>query len=53
MNGRKSIRSILKEDNPHVQAIIEFGDSSVNARIIVQVLPGEQWEAERELAEAG
>ena len=42
-------KTILKEEIPQVQAIIEFGDSSVNARIVVQVMPGEQWEAEREL----
>ena len=45
----KSHRSILMEAAPTVQAITEFGDSSVNARIIVQVKPGEQFAAEREL----
>ena len=42
-------KTILKEERPQVQAIIEFGDSTLHARIIVQVMPGEQWEAEREL----
>ena len=42
-------KTILKEHPPQVQAITEFGDSTVHARIIVQVMPGEQWEAEREL----
>ncbi len=41
--------SILKEDAPQVQSITAFMDSSVNARIVVQVIPGEQWLAEREL----
>lgn len=42
-------RDILKEDNPIVQGITAFADSSVNARVIVMVSPGEEWEAERQL----
>ncbi len=40
---------ILKEEAPAVQAITDFGESSVTARIIVLVRPGEQFEAERAL----
>ena len=42
-------REILLEEEPQVQAITNFTDSSINARIIVQVQPGEQFEAERVL----
>ena len=42
-------REILLEEEPQVQAVTNFADSSVNARIIVQVQPGEQFEAERGL----
>ena len=42
-------REILLEEEPQVQAVTNFADSSVNARIIVQVQPGEQFEAERAL----
>ena len=45
----KDKRAILREEAPTVQAITDFGDSSVNARIIVQIKPGEQFAAEREL----
>lgn len=45
-------RDILKEENPLVQGITDFAESSVNARIIVMVIPGEQWEAERQLRRA-
>ena len=45
----KDKRAILREEAPAVQAITNFGDSSVNARVIVQVKPGEQFAAEREL----
>jgi moderate conductance mechanosensitive channel len=40
---------ILKEERPSVQAITDFADSSVSARIVVMVGPGEQHAAEREL----
>jgi moderate conductance mechanosensitive channel len=40
---------ILKEEKPTVQAITDFAESSINARIVVQVTPGEQHAAEREL----
>ena len=40
---------ILVDEEPSVQAINEFGDSAVTARIIMCVKPGEQFAAEREL----
>ncbi len=42
-------KDILLEEKPVVQAITDFADSSIMSRIIVQVVPGEQWQAEREL----
>ena len=42
-------REILLEEEPQVQAVTHFADSSINARIVVQVQPGEQFEAERAL----
>ena len=42
-------REILLEEEPQVQAITHFADSSINARIVVKVQPGEQFEAERAL----
>lgn len=42
-------QKIMLEDEPLVQGLMDFGDSSVTARIIVQVQPGEQFAAEREL----
>lgn len=42
-------RDILEEEQPLVQAITDLAESSVNARIVVQVTPGEQFAAEREL----
>ena len=41
--------SILLEEKPTVQAITTFADSAVTARIVVQVIPGNQWQAERDL----
>ncbi len=40
---------IMMEERPQAQAIIEFGDSSVVARIVVMVVPGNQWASERDL----
>lgn len=40
---------ILIDDAPTVQAINEFGDSSITARIVMKVRPGEQFAAERDL----
>jgi small conductance mechanosensitive channel len=39
----------MLEEKPVVQAVTELGDSAVTARIIVQVIPGEQFPAERDL----
>ena len=41
--------AILLEDAPQVQGLLDFGDSAVTARVVVQVKPGEQYAAEREL----
>lgn len=40
---------IVLEDTPQVQGLLDFGDSAVTARVAVQVKPGEQFAAEREL----
>lgn len=45
----EAARAVLLEDKPQVQALTELGDSAVTARIIVQVRPGEQFQAERDL----
>lgn len=42
-------RAIMLEDAPQVQALMDLGDSAVTARIVVQVKPGEQFQAERDL----
>lgn len=42
-------RDLVLEDEPQVQSIMDFGDSAITARIVVQVQPGEQYAAEREL----
>lgn len=42
-------RDIMVEDAPQVQALMDLGDSAVTARIVVQVRPGEQFQAERDL----
>jgi small conductance mechanosensitive channel len=41
--------AILVDEEASVQAINEFADSTVTARIIMRVKPGEQFEAERQL----
>jgi len=40
---------ILLEDEPQVQGLMDFGDSSVMARITAEVKSGEQYAGEREL----
>src|SRR5690606_1151904 len=47
--AREEVRAILLEEAPQVQALLDLGDSAVTARIVVQVVPGEQFAAEREL----
>ena len=40
---------IVLEESPQIQSLMDFGDSSVTARVVVRVKPGEQYAAEREL----
>ncbi|WP_263791748.1 mechanosensitive ion channel family protein [Salinibacter sp.] len=40
---------IVLDETPQVQGLMDFGDSSVTARVVVRVAPGEQYAAEREL----
>jgi len=40
---------VVLEDEPQVQGLMDFGDSSVTARVVVKVKPGQQSGAEREL----
>lgn len=40
---------ILLEERPTVQGLMDFGESSVTARIIMKVKPGQQAPAEREI----
>ena len=42
-------QDVMVEDAPQVQALMALGDSAVTARIVVQVKPGEQFPAERDL----
>lgn len=48
-NWAEENRNILLEDEPQVQSIMDFGDSAITARIVVQLQPGEQYAAERDL----
>jgi small conductance mechanosensitive channel len=47
--ARPENREVMLEEAPQVQAIMGLGESAVNARIIIQVIPGEQWRGERDL----
>ena len=49
MDWAKDNAEILLDEEPLVHAITEFADSSVNARMVAKVLPGTQYDAEREL----
>jgi small conductance mechanosensitive channel len=42
-------KRIMLEEAPEVQAVMDLGDSAVTARVVVQVIPGEQFQAERDL----
>ena len=42
-------QAIMVEEAPQVQGLLALGDSAVTARVIVQVRPGEQFAAERDL----
>ena len=45
----EAAREVMVEEAPQVQALMDLGDSAVTARVIVQVRPGEQFAAERDL----
>ncbi|MEL6616657.1 MAG: mechanosensitive ion channel family protein [Bacteroidota bacterium] len=47
--GSEFARDVMLEEAPTVQALMALGESSVTARIIVQVRPGEQFQAQREM----
>lgn len=40
---------LLPDEPPTVQALMDFGDSAVTARIVAKVKPGTQFDAERDL----
>ena len=42
-------KDILLDEEPLVQAITNFSESSVDARIVIKMLPGEQFQAERDI----
>lgn len=42
-------QQMMLEEAPTVQALMDLADSQVTARVIVQVKPGEQFQAERDL----
>ncbi len=42
-------KEILLDERPEVQALTGFGESQLDARVIVRVVPGEQFQAERDL----
>ena len=42
-------QAVMLEEAPQVQALTSLGESGIQARIVVQVRPGEQFEAERDL----
>lgn len=45
-------KSLMLEDEPIIQSVTELGDSQVTIRVVVQVMPGEQFELERKLRRA-
>ena len=45
----EAAQAIMLEEAPEVQAVLDLGDSAVQARVVVQVRPGEQFAADREL----
>lgn len=47
--ARPENKAVLMQETPEVQAVMDFADSSVNTRIVAQVIPGEQWRGERDL----
>lgn len=42
-------KAVLLDATPEVQGVMSLGESSVNARVVVRVRPGEQFAAERNL----
>jgi small conductance mechanosensitive channel len=42
-------REILLDPEPEVHAIQALGESAITMRIAVRVLPGEEWQAKRDL----
>ena len=42
-------KDLLMDEEPLVQGITNFSESSVDARIVLKMVPGEQFEGEREL----
>jgi|GEM_PF-566729 len=40
---------ISEENNPTVQGVMNFNASDVEIRVVVKVVPGSQWQAERDL----
>ncbi|MBO6575670.1 MAG: mechanosensitive ion channel family protein [Rhodothermales bacterium] len=42
-------RSIMLDEEPEVHSVLRLTDSSVRLRVVVRVLPGEQWIAERSM----
>ena len=42
-------KAVMVEDAPQVQGLLALGESEVTARIIVQVRPGEQFAADRQI----
>lgn len=42
-------RAVQLDEEPEVQSVLSFGDSSVTVRVASRVVPGEQWQAERAL----
>ncbi len=42
-------KEAMLEEKPMIQAITELGESSVTARIVVQMIPGSQFPAERDM----
>ena len=42
-------KEAMLEEKPTIQAVTELGESSVTARIVVQMIPGSQFPAERDM----
>lgn len=40
---------VILDDAPEVHSIVRMTDSTIKLRVVARVLPGEQWEAERNL----